>query len=192
MCGSTVPPESLYHKLNEEKTVMSLHAASRRTKHVLGMLFIFAISFVAITGTVGHALAQADHTTDHVIEPFDIVVPASETCTGEDVHIFGIIVDTFQTTIDKKGGEHLSLQFVPYLVGEGESTGAVYLPKGPAHVTSLTAPSGTTVFGATNVIRLIAPGSAGNLILTEQVHFTANPDGTITVDRDYISVACRG
>ena len=171
---------------------MALHVASRRTKHVLAMLFIFAISFVAITGTVGHALAQTDHTTDHVIEPFDIIVPASDTCTGEDVHIFGIIVDTIQTTIDKKGGEHVSMQFVPYLVGEGESTGALYLPKGPAHVTSVTAPSGTTVFAATNVIRLIAPGSAGNLILTEHIHFTANADGTITVDRDYVTAACRG
>jgi hypothetical protein len=166
--------------------------ASRRTKYVLSMLFIFATSLVAITGNVRPALAQADHTTDHVIEPFDIVVPASDTCTGEDVHIFGIIVDTIQTTIDKKGGEHISMQFVPYLVGEGETTGALYLPKGPAHVTSVTAASGTTVFAVTNVIRLIAPGSAANLVVTEHVHFTANPDGTITVDRDYVTAACRG
>jgi hypothetical protein len=171
---------------------MSPQLISRRANRVVSMLFTFAFASVMIGGTFPPAFAQADHTTDHVIEPFDIVVPASDTCTGEDVHIYGILVDTIQTTIDKKGGQHISMQFVPYLVGEGESTGALYLPKGPAHVASVTAPSGTTVFEVTNVIRLIAPGDAGNLMVTEHVHFTANPDGTVTVDRDYVTAACRG
>ena len=97
-----------------------------------------------------------------------------------------------QTTIDAQGGEHISIEFVPFLVGEGESTGRIYLPKGPTHVTSLVAPSGATVFAATNIIRLVSPGFGGNLVATEHIHLTINPDGTVTVDRNYVTFACRG
>ena len=154
----------------------------------LSLIFLCA----TMLATARPATAQADHITDHFIEPFDITVSAAEGCSGEDVHIFGIIVGTMQTTIDAQGGEHISIEFVPFLVGEGESTGRIYLPKGPAHVTSLVAPSGTTVLAATNIIRLVSPGSGGNVVATEHIHLTINPDGTVTVNRDYVTFACRG
>jgi hypothetical protein len=163
-------------------------ADSKRIAFLLSFLLFSAV----ILAPVRSASAQADHTTTNFVEPFDIVVSAADGCSGEDVHVFGIILGTMQTTIDPNGGQHVSIQFQPFLIGEGETTGQVYLPKGPAHVTSLVAPSGTTVFAATNVTRLIGVGSTANLILTEHIHLTINPDGTVTVDRDDATFACRG
>jgi hypothetical protein len=151
-----------------------------------------ALVLATIVGSIASAAAQATHTTDTFVEPFDFVVTAAESCTGEDVHIFGIIEVLIQTTTDAKGGTHVSMQFVPFLTGEGLTSGLIYLPKGPLHSTDIVAPSGANVFSLTNVIRLIAPGSDSNLVITEYIHITVNPDGTTTVDFDTIRVACRG
>ncbi len=165
---------------------------SSATSKLIGLFLSSLLLTVAILATAGSAAAQGTHTTQTVIEPFDIIVPAADNCSGEDVHVFGVILDTFQTTVDARGGVHLSLQFVPVLTGEGLTTGQIYLPKGPAHATMLDAPSGTSVFAATNVTRLIGLGSTANLMLTEHIHIIISPDGTVTVDRDYATFACRG
>ena len=162
------------------------------TGKLIALLFSGVVFVAAMLAATRPGAAQASHTTDNFVEPFDITVAAADGCSGEDVHVFGDILITIQTTIDANGGQHISMQFLPDLEGIGDTTGLVYMPKGPAHVTTLVAPSGTTVVAATNVTRLIAPGSTPNLVLTEHIHVTINPDGTVTVDRDYVTAACRG
>jgi hypothetical protein len=136
--------------------------------------------------------AQGNHTKDVIVEDFDIVVPAAESCSGEDVHIFGTLDITIQTTTDSRGGLHVVFHLTPHLTGVGLSTGLEYNAVGPTQFVTFVDGTGPRVTAAVNVVRLISPGSSDNLVITEVIHVTVNAKGVTTVDFDNVKVACRG
>jgi hypothetical protein len=136
--------------------------------------------------------APAVHTKDIVVEDFDIVVPAAEGCSGEDVHIFGTLDLIVQTTTDSRGGLHVVFHLTPHLTGVGLSTGLEYNAVGPTQIVTFVDGAGPRVTAAVNVIRLTSPGSSDNLVITETIHVTVNANGATTVDFDNVRAACRG
>jgi hypothetical protein len=163
----------------------------KTTKIVSGLL--------CLTGSLALGLlapvligASPNHTKDDVVENLDIVVPADEGCSGEDVHVFGTLDITIQTTTDSRGGLHVVTHLTPHLTAVGLSSGLDYNAVGPTQIVSFVDGPGPGVFALVNIINLISPGSSGNLVITEEVHVTINADGTVTVDFDNIKGACRG
>lgn len=136
--------------------------------------------------------APAIHTKDVVVEDFDIVVPAAEGCSGEDVHIFGTLDIIVQTTTDSRGGLHAAFHLTPHLTGVGVSTGLEYIPVGPTQFVALVDGTAPSVTAGVNIVNLISPGASDNLVITETLHVTVNANGTTTVDFDNVRAACRG
>jgi hypothetical protein len=159
---------------------------SSRLLLLAGSLVLGAMASATLFG------AQGNHTKDVIVEDFDIVVPAAEGCSGEDVHIFGTLDITIQTTTDSRGGLHVVFHLTPHLTGVGLSTGLEYNAVGPTQFVTFVDGTGPRVTAAVNVIRLISPGSSDNLVITEVIHVTVNAEGVTTVDFDNVKVACRG
>jgi hypothetical protein len=136
--------------------------------------------------------AQGNHTKDVIVEAFDIVVPAAEGCSGEDVHVFGTLDIIIQTTTDSRGGLHVVFHLTPHLTGVGLSTGLEYNAVGPTQFVSFVDGTGPRVTAGINVINLISPGSSDNLVITETIHVTVNGKGITTVEFDNVKAACRG
>ena len=161
-------------------------AATLRTIRIACVIGVF-VSALAVFP----AFAAGGHTTDRFTEDFDFVVPAAESCTGEDVHIYGPIDVVVQTTTDGKGNTHLVQHYTPHLTAVGLTSGTSYLALGPTQVVSFDA-AGPGVFNLVNMAILIAPGSGENFVLTEGVKVTVNANGEVTVDFERLNIACRG
>ncbi len=161
-----------------------------------GLLSAFrCLAVLAVLGLLsprGLLAASPNHTKDTFVEDFDIVVPADEGCSGEDVHIFGTLDVTIQTTIDTKGKLHVAFHLTPHLTGEGLLTGLEYIPVGPANTIDLVDANGTRVSKLVNIVNLISKGSAGNLVLQQLVHVTVNANGTVTAEFDTVKGGCKG
>ena len=149
------------------------------------------LGFFASVLTVSPAFAKGGHTTERFTEDFDFVVPVSEGCTGEEVHVYGPIDVVVQTTTDAQGNTHLVTHYSPHLTAVGLTSGTRYLAVGPTQIVSFDA-GGPAVFNVANIIITVAPGSGDNFVLTEVVHVTLNANGEVTVEFDRINVACRG
>ena len=136
--------------------------------------------------------ASPNHTKTTFVEPFDLVIPAADGCSGEDVHVFGDLDITVQTTTDSSGGLHTEVHLVPQLTGVGLSTGLEYIAVGPTHVVTFINGTGASVLSGVNITRLISPGSTDNLVLNQTIHVTVNANGTTTVEFDRVTFVCRG
>ena len=136
--------------------------------------------------------APGNHTKDVIVEDLDIVIPVPESCSGEDVHVFGTLDIIIQTTTDPRGGLHVVFHLTPHLTGVGLSTGLEYSAVGPTQSVTFVDGIGLRVAAAVNVITLISPGSSDNLVITETVHVTVNANGATTVEFDNVKAACRG
>ena|SRR5438105_4575250 len=164
----------------------------RRTKIASG-LFGPAASLLSGVLTPGVLLgASPNHTKGSIVENLDIVVPAEEGCSGEDVHIFGTLDGVLQTTTDARGRIHVVFHLTPHLEAVGVVTGLEYRAVGPIQTVDFVDGDGPRVSILVNIINLISPGSTDNLILSEKAHVTVNADGTVTVHFDEIRGACRG
>ena len=153
---------------------------------LVGSLVLGAMAPATLFGAPGN------HTKDVFAVDFDIVVPAAEGCSGEDVHIFGTLDIIIQTTTDSRGGLHAVFHLTPHLTGVGLSTGLEYNAVGPTQAVTFVDATGPRVVAAVNVINLISPGSSDNLVITETIHVTVNAKGTTTVEFDNVKAACRG
>ena len=136
--------------------------------------------------------AQGNHTKEVIVQDFDIIVAVSESCSGEDVNVFGTLDIIIQTTTDSRGGLHVVFHLTPHLIGVGLSTGLDYNPVGPSQFVFIVDGTGPRVTAGVNIINLISPGSSDNLVITETVHVTVNANGTTTVEFDNVNAACRG
>ena len=163
------------------------------SRRISSRLLLLAVSLV-LGALVPATLfgAPGNHAKDVIVEDFDIVVPASEGCSGEDVHVFGTLDLIIQTTTDSHGGLHVVFHLTPHLTGVGLSTGLEYNAVGPTQTVDFVDGTGPRVTVAVNVIRLISPGSSDNLVITETIHVTVNANGTTTVEFDNVNAACRG
>ena len=137
------------------------------------------------------AYAQASHEAQRFTEDFETVVPASDSCSGEDVHVYGTVEATVQTSVTGAGDVHVTMQFTPHLTAAGLTTGLTYRAVGPAHLTSYDA-GAPSVFTARNIIRLVSSGSRDNLIASETTYIVVDANGVARVEFDEISFVCRG
>lgn len=149
-------------------------------------------ALLIMAGSMSPTRAQDTHTTERFSDYLDIVIPASESCSGEDVHIFGPLEGIAQATIDANGGIHSTLHFTPHVTATGLTSGDTYRAVGPAQVVMNTSGPNETVFALVDIIRVTSPGSADNLTLTHTVHITVNAIGETTVEFENLTAACRG
>ena len=162
-------------------------------RRILPLLLLLAGSLVL--GALAPATlfgAPGNHAKDVIVEDFDIVVPAAEGCSGEDVHVFGTLDITIQTATDSRGGLHAVFHLTPHLTGVGLSTGLEYNAVGPTQFVTFLDATGPRVSAAVNVIQLVSPGSSDNLVIKETIHVTVNARGATTVEFDNVKAACRG
>jgi len=151
-----------------------------------------AVSLAVALSASNLSAASPNHTRDTFVENFDIIVPADEGCSGEDVHVFGTLDITVQTTTDAKGKLHVVFHLTPHLEGEGLTTGLPYNPVGPSNTVDMIDANGPRISKGINIINLISPGGAGNLVLREHINLTVNANGTVTVDFDNVTGGRRG
>jgi hypothetical protein len=147
---------------------------------------------LVVFGLMIQIQAQENHTTERFTDFLDLVVPASDSCSGEDVYIFGPLEGMAQTTADSDGGIHAVIHFTPHVTAMGLTSGITYQAVGPAQIVTNMSGSGQTAFALVDIIRVTSPGSAGNLVLTHTAHVTVNASGEIIVEFDNLSTACRG
>jgi len=136
--------------------------------------------------------APAGPTKDVFVEPFDFIVSAAESCTGEDVHIFGTLDIHIQTNTDGKGNTHVMFHLTPHLTGLGLTTGDTYVASGPTNTDDYIDANGSRVSSGINIINLISLGSGGNLQIREYYHLTITKQGEVTRDVSDVRAGCRG
>jgi hypothetical protein len=159
---------------------------SSRLLLLAGSLILGAMAPATLFG------AQGNHTKDVIVQDFDIIVAVPESCSGEDVNVFGTLDIIIQTTTDSRGGLHVAFHLTPRLTGIGLSTGLEYNAVGPTQAVSFVDGTGLRVTAVVNVVNLISPGSSDNLVITETIHVTVNANGTTVVEFDNVKAACRG
>ncbi|HKC65664.1 MAG TPA: hypothetical protein VKB86_18630 [Pyrinomonadaceae bacterium] len=163
----------------------------KENRRLLALSTIFAVALALLT-IPRTASAYDNHSTEYFTENLDIVIPASDGCSGEDVHVYGPLAGMIQTTTDAQGGTHIELHYTPYVNAVGLTSGLKYQAKGPGQYHTNLTQSSAYVFSGVNVTQLVAPGSTANLFLLETIHVTINADGTKTVNFDNARFACRG
>jgi hypothetical protein len=163
------------------------------TRRIASGPFALAASLALAALTPAVLLAGSpNHTKQDIVENLDIVIPADEACSGEDVHVFGELDGVLQTTTDSRGGLHVILHLIPHLQAVGAMTGLEYQAVGPLNTVDFVDGSAPRVDVLVNIINLISPGSTDNLILSEKAHVTVNANGTVTVEFDELKGGCRG
>ena len=159
-------------------------------KVVSRLSFVCVVLMAAMSR--GTLAAPAGPSKDVFVEPFDVFVSAAESCTGEEVHIFGTLDIHIQTNTDGKGNTHVMFHLTPHLIGIGLTSGDTYNPTGPSNTNDYIDGNGPRVSSGINIINLISTGSGGNLQIRESYHATITPQGSVTVDVSDVRAGCRG
>jgi len=162
------------------------------TKITLPSLPRILAAMLVVAGLMIPIHAQDNHTTERFTDDFDLVLPASDSCSGEDVYIVGPLEGMAQTTTDSGGGIHVVIHFTPHVTAIGLTSGLAYRVVGPAQIVMDMSGPDQNVFALVDIIRVTSPGSAGNLTITHTVHVTVNANGDTTVEFNNYSAACRG
>jgi hypothetical protein len=145
-----------------------------------------------IAGSMVPIRAQDTHTTETFTDYLDLVIPASDSCSGEDVYIFGPLEGIAQATIDASGGIHSIVHFTPHVTAIGLTSGDTYRAVGPAQIVMNMSGPYQTMLALVDIIRVTSPGSVGNLTLTHTMHITVDASGETTVEFNSLTAACRG
>lgn len=140
----------------------------------------------------GDARFQATTTTESVITPVTIVafVPCANGGLGEHVALSGTLHTVTHVTLDGAGGTHVVTNTTQQGVsGVGLESGDTY--QGPGGTQNeFNAQVGEEVTFVNN-FSLIGQGPDNNFQLHFTLHFTANPDGTMTTFVDSFFLECR-
>ncbi len=120
--------------------------------------------------------------------PWNEVLPAGLSCSGEAVQITGTLVISIES-VSSSATTLSTIHVQPFLTATSAS-GAQYEAVGPDQTVEVDGRS--TVFSFVNVVRLISSGSAGNLVLTGIVHVTVDANGVPTAWFESTSGGCRG
>jgi hypothetical protein len=163
-----------------------------RFYRVLSASLIFTFLCLA---SAADAAAQADTSTQVSTFPFSFTLtPGEYPCLQEDVLIDGELHEVLRFTFDASGGRHRATLITPQgLTGLGLTTGTVYRVTGPGHSTfnddDLVAPVRERTFY--DVINLVGPGQATNLLVRTGFHLTFNSNGELVASTTVDSVQCR-
>jgi len=140
--------------------------------------------------TAGSTGAQAAPTTILRV-PLDIsfFVPCANNGAGEVVNLSGTFMMVFHSSVDRTGGTHIKLLEVEqHVAGFGETTGDRYVSTF-VNLFNFN-DSGALTSTQQVVFRITGPGPGNDSLLRITNHATVNPDGTITVAFDTITVEC--
>lgn len=141
------------------------------------------------------AAAQADTSTQVSTFPFSLTLtPGDYPCLQEDILIDGTLQEVLHITFDANGGRHRTVIFnAQGLTALGLTSGTVYQVAGPGHSIfnddDLAAPVRERTFY--DVINLVGPGQATNLLVRTGFHLTFNSNGELVAFTTVDSVKCR-
>jgi hypothetical protein len=159
----------------------------------LSKFLFLAVSLVLIVSLgVAQAQAKATTVTTNFTQPLDlfVFVPCAANGAGEFVHLSGPLHILFTTVIDDQGGFHSKFQNQPQgISGTGLTTGDKYQATGETSGTF----NGKVGFEQTfeNNFKIVGQGPGNNFMIHETFHITVNPNGTLTVFVDKISIVCK-
>ena len=141
------------------------------------------------------AAAQANTSTQVSTFPFTLTLTSGDyPCLQEDILIDGTLHEVLHVTFDAGGGRHRATLFnVQGQTALGLTSGTVYRLSGPGHFTfnddDLTAPVRTRTFY--DVIHVVGPGEATNLLVRTGFHLTFNSNGELVASTTVDSVQCQ-
>jgi hypothetical protein len=140
----------------------------------------------------GGARLEASTTTETVIRPINIVafVPCANGGLGEHVSLTGSLHTVYHVTLDGAGGYHLvAITQTQGVSGVGLTTGDTY--QGTEVTQNETDAQVGFEHTFTNSFLLIGQGPDNNYLFHWTLHFTENPDGTMTTFVDNFHFECR-
>ena len=153
---------------------------------------IFTFMFLASSAI---AAAQATTSTQVSIFPFSLTLtPGDYPCLQEDVLIDGTLQEVLHVTFDASGGRHRTVIFnAQGLTAVGLTSGTEYQVSGPGHSIINDDDSTVPVRERTfyDVINLVGPGEATNLLVRTGFHLTFNSNGELVAFTTVDSVKCR-
>jgi len=163
-----------------------------RFYRVLNASLIFTFLCLASAAV---AAAQAVTSTQVSTFPFSLTLtPADYPCLQEDILIAGTLQEVLHVTFDESGGRHRATLFnAQGLTALGLTSGTVYQVAGPGHSTFNDDDSAAPVRERTfyDVINLVGPGQATNLLVRTGFHLTFNSNGEMVASTTVDSVKCR-
>ena len=158
-----------------------------RTKKTSGVVLIAAI---LLTMTLVMPV-QAEATTIITNDKSQLNMYASIPCTGEIVHLEGILHSTYHAIVDDNGGFHVKYHANPQGVsGVGLFNEGKYRATGVTQGMTTFHENGGMTHTYVNNFRIISKGSEENYMIHVNSHMTINPDGTITSFHDNVRITC--
>jgi hypothetical protein len=129
----------------------------------------------------------ADTTTRILRVPLDLSLFLP--CAGEVVNLSGTFIDLYHVTFDDNGGFHLQLlETQASVLGVGETTGDRYVS---TRVNFFNFNDSAALTSTQQLVfRITGSGPGNDALIRITNHSTVNPDGTITVAFDTITVEC--
>jgi hypothetical protein len=161
-------------------------------KILLSLVLTTAIALVSFTKLVAEKQTAFTAVPFNDQSSFLIESDSWSDCTGEWIHITGNIHIDIHGVMN--GNRINFVQHINYqgLSGEGETSGRHYSGSGVSNNVFNGKFDGsfyTTM--SSSLIKLNAPGSGNNLVLTSKARITVNARGEVTVSRFDDSMACQ-
>jgi hypothetical protein len=130
--------------------------------------------------------AQAGTTVEH--GTFDTTFPL---CNGDLIHVSGPLLTVISETATPSGGEVVAIHFQPQgVTGVDLVTGTVFHATGLTRDLIVNSPPGGSTETFVNRFHIQATGGAESYIVTELIHVTVTPDGTVRVFFDNFASTC--
>jgi hypothetical protein len=176
-------------RVAEGEMTMGKLAATWVARRRLAAVALLLASLFAVT--MGATSAHAAQPTTILTVPLDFsyLLPCANNGAGEIVNVSGTLMMLFHTSNDQTGGTHTKLLDVQQRVaGVGETTGDRYV----STYVNLFNYNDTGALTSTQqvVFRITGPGPGNDALIRITNHSTTNPDGTITVAFDTITIEC--
>jgi hypothetical protein len=112
-------------------------------------------------------------------------------CNGDPIHLSGTLLAVFSETATPSGGEVLAFHFQPQGVrGVDLVTGTVFRATGLTRDLIVNSPPGGSTETFVNRFHVQATRGAESYIVSELIHITVTPDGTVTVSFDNFTSTC--
>lgn len=142
---------------------------------------------LAVVGALAaSASAQAATTVEKMT--FDSTFPL---CNGDPIHLSGTLLAVISETTTPSGGEVFAFHFQPQgVTGVDLVTGTVFHATGLTRDLIVISPPGGTTETFVNRFHIQATGGAESFIVSELIHITIAPDGTVTVEFDNFASTC--
>jgi hypothetical protein len=140
---------------------------------------------ILLASLVLPSAAQAATTT--LTTPLQADIQA---CSGDTIRLSGQLLGVFTVNIDSAGGFVFSSHVQPQgIAGVGLQTGTKYLGTGLTLDLVVVNPIGGATFTFVNRFHIQATGGADSFDVSQTLHTTVRPDGTVTAFVDNFSAS---